>query len=187
MLNCLLLCWCHHPGESNHWIFRSTTFLPCRKTKSVVEFFNFIYLFSSNFLLLLLLSIAWVHRDRDGRSLDWIVERGAKEVETAKKLFKLGLMFNYLDRIEISEGKRGRRTKYLKAFNSIAKTLAFPRRKLHYLGALLTPQTDPPDSIPFWQSTHFHLNICSITHRERREQQKLFNELENSQRTEICI
>lgn len=164
-----------------------------KKNKSVEEFFNFIYLFFSNFLLHFCyrsLSIEAPAKIKEKATKEKLIElsRGKKKKKTSEAMYKLGLMFNYLDRIEISAETC---KKSLNALNA-PRILGFPRNKVFPSRAFLSLTCSPPATlIPsrFWQPTHFHLNICSITHRTSnknfltssktvREQKFAYNQLD---------
>lgn len=62
-------------------------------------------------------------------------------------------MFNYLDRIEISAKSTQQEEvedKTLKSFKLKFESLAFPRRKLHYLRSSAGKFISSPDSTPFF-------------------------------------
>lgn len=118
--------------------------------------------------------------------------------EEATKIYKLGLMFNYLDRIGLKSVQR--RKQNLKELSIQNEILGFSQKKIPLsLKSSLTLRAIslPPFSYRhhsltpshLWQSTHFHLNICSITHRASnknfltssktvREQKFAYNQLD---------
>lgn len=133
-----------------------------------------------------------LERAKRRKRVDWIVERGEQEQQQEQeeehtKIYKLGLMFNYLDRIGLKSARRvsewareaERRTNLKEALNSITTCEGFSEKKiplslsftlsrgeLSFPPAQLILEAPPPlNPSRFWQSTHFHLNICSITHR----------------------